>query len=56
MVGTWDCEQPRRIKINNTISEFSMRDYNCSQRTGLGEGGEIEFRQPGTEAQYFYKS
>jgi len=22
----------------------------CSQRTGLGEGGEIEFRPPGTAA------
>ena len=25
-----------------------------AQRSGLGEGGELVFRQPGTEAQYCY--
>jgi len=29
---------------------------NGGQRAGLGEGGEIVFRQPGTEAQYCYSS
>jgi len=29
--------------------------YNCKQRTGIADGGEIEFRPPGTAAWLFDK-
>jgi len=40
----------------SSVSQVRSFHKNNAQRSGLGEGGEIEFRQPGTEAQYCYKS